>query len=224
MMPAELRRAFIARETRLLPVPHVPEIQLHMAHEAIDLWQKTEDELAEMGLPPPFWAFAWAGGQALARYVIDHPEQVNGRAVLDFASGSGLVGIAAAKAGALSVLCADLDEFALEAIALNAEANGASVTVTGEDQLGMAGDWDVILAGDILYEQELAARVMAWLEAEQARGVAVLIGDPGRAYLPREKLAIVASYEVAVVGALEDHAIKKTSVWRLQPPLRPSTE
>lgn len=198
-----------------MPVPHVPELRLHLAHEAIALWQRTEEELAEMGLPPPFWAFAWAGGQALARYVLDHPAMVAGRHVLDFASGSGLVGIAAAKAGAASVLCADLDEFALEAIALNAEANAVSVRVAGEDQLGQAGAWDVILAGDICYEQALAARVIAWLAAEQARGVSVLIGDPGRAYLPKDRLVSLATYEVQTVGALEDNEIKRTSVWRL---------
>jgi predicted nicotinamide N-methyase len=209
------RQAFILAETALMSVPHVPEIRLHLAHEAIALWQRTEEELAEMGLPPPFWAFAWAGGQALARYVLDHPETVAGRRVLDFASGSGLVGLAAAKAGAASVLCADLDEFALEAIAINAEANGVSVTVTGENQLGEAGERDVILAGDICYEQALAARVIDWLAAEQSRGVTVLIGDPGRAYLPKDRLVSLATYEVQTVGALEDNEIKRTSVWRL---------
>ncbi|MGL5448416.1 MAG: class I SAM-dependent methyltransferase [Rhabdaerophilum sp.] len=209
------RLAFIQRETALLPVPHVPEISLHLAHEAIELWQKTEDELAEMGLPPPFWAFAWAGGQALARYVLDHSEIVAGKRVLDFASGSGLVGIAAAKAGATHVLCADIDIYAHAAIALNAEANGVVVEPLSRDLIGEAGEWDMILAGDILYEQGLAARVIAWLEAEQARGITVLIGDPGRSYLPREKLSVLATYEVQTVGALEDNEIKKTSVWQL---------
>jgi predicted nicotinamide N-methyase len=215
MTPATDRAAFIARETALLPVPHVPEIRLHLAHEAIALWQKTEDELTEMGLPPPFWAFAWAGGQALARYVLDHPDIVARKRVLDFASGSGLVGIAAAMAGAAQVLCADIDPFAASAIALNATANGVAVEPIARDLIGEAGAWDIVLAGDILYEQGLAARVIGWLEAEQARGVQVLIGDPGRSYMPREKLAALATYEVPVVGALEDHEIKKTSVWRL---------
>lgn len=214
-MSEAARLAFIARETALLPVPHVPEIRLHLAHEAIELWLKTEDELAEMGLPPPFWAFAWAGGQALARYCLDHPDLVAGRRVLDFASGSGLVGIAAAKAGAAYVLCADIDPYAASAIALNAEANGVAVEPISRDLIGEAGDWDVIFAGDILYEQGLAARVIAWLEAEQARGIMVLIGDPGRSYMPREKLTALATYEVPTVGALEDHEIKKTCVWRL---------
>jgi predicted nicotinamide N-methyase len=210
------RLAFLRAETALLPVPHVPEIHLHLAHEAIALWQKTEDELVEIGLPPPFWAFAWAGGQALARYVLDHPESVAGRRVLDFASGSGLVGIAAAKAGATHVLCADIDAFAQSAIALNAEANGVAVEPVQRDLIGVFGDWEVILAGDILYEQGLAARVIAWLEVEQARGIAVLIGDPGRSYMPRDKLVALATYEVQTVGALEDNEIKKTCVWRLK--------
>lgn len=214
MNTPETRLAFIKRETALLAVPHVPEIRLHLAHEAIDLWLKTEEELAEMGLPPPFWAFAWAGGQALGRFCLDHPEIVAGKRVLDFASGSGLVGIAAAKAGAAHVLCADIDIYAHAAIALNAEANGVAVEPISRDLIGEAGDWDVILAGDILYEQGLAARVITWLEAEQARGITVLIGDPGRSYMPREKLTALATYEVQTIGALEDNEIKKTSVWK----------
>lgn len=212
------RLAFIRAETAWLPVPHVPEIHLHLAHEAIALWQKTEDELAEIGLPPPFWAFAWAGGQALARYVLDRPESVAGRRVLDFASGSGLVGIAAAKAGAAHVLCADIDVYAHAAISLNAEANGVAVEPVQRDLIGKSGNWDIILAGDILYEQGLAARVITWLEAEQARDVDVLIGDPGRSYMPRDKLTALATYEVPTVGALEDQEIKKTCVWRLRDP------
>lgn len=214
-MTPEARSAFILANTALLPVPHVPEISLYVAHEAMALWQKTEDELAEIGLPPPFWAFAWAGGQALARYVLDHPGMVAGKRVLDFASGSGLVGIAAMKAGAIRVLGADIDPFAGEAIALNAKANGVVMAAVSDDLIGQAGEWDVILAGDICYEQGLAGRVIDWLSAEQARGVAVLIGDPGRAYLPKERLACLAEYRVKTVGALEDNEIKKTAVWRL---------
>ncbi|CAN1530730.1 COG3897 Predicted methyltransferase [Rhabdaerophilaceae bacterium] len=217
------RTAFILRETVLKPVPHVPEISLHVADEAMALWQKTEDELAEIGLPPPFWAFAWAGGQALARYVLDHPELVRGRRVLDFASGSGLVGIAALRAGAASALGADVDLFAGEAMALNAEANGVSMAATATDLIGRAGEWDVILAGDICYEQGLAARVIEWLSAEKARGVVVLIGDPGRAYLPRQRLVCLAEYHVQTVGALEDNEIKKTCVWRILGESAPTT-
>jgi predicted nicotinamide N-methyase len=209
------RLAFIRAHTRLLPVPHAPEISLHVAEEATELWQKTEDELATIGLPPPFWAFAWAGGQALARYILDHPETVRGRRVLDFASGSGLVAIAAAKAGAAEVIAADIDAFAAAAIGLNAEANGVSIAARLDDLLGLDQGWDVILAGDICYERELAAQVIDWLSGLSRRGAIVLIGDPGRSYLPKDRLAEVATYQVPVTRALEDAEIKKSSVWRL---------
>ncbi len=209
--------AFIRANTRLLPVPHAPEIALHVAEEATELWQRTEEELGEMGLPPPFWAFAWAGGQALARYVFDHPETVAGRRVLDFASGSGLVAIAAARAGAARVEAADIDAFAAAAIALNAAANGVSVTPRLEDLVGRDEGWDAVLAGDICYERDLAARVVDWLGTLAARGATVLIGDPGRAYLPREGLTMLAEYRVPVTRALEDAEIKRSAVWRLAP-------
>jgi predicted nicotinamide N-methyase len=196
--------------------PLVPEVKLHLAHEAVPLWQKTEEELGEMGLPPPFWAFAWAGGQALARHVLDHPELVRGRRVVDLASGSGLVGLAAMKAGAASVLAADIDGFSLEAIRLNAALNDIELTVTGEDLLSApAPACNVILVGDLFYEKDLAARVVAWLEAAEERGIAALIGDPGRSYLPRERLTKLGQYRVEVTRDLEDTEIKLTSVWRL---------
>ena len=209
------RLGFIRAHTRLLPVPHAPEISLHVAEEAIELWQKTEEELATIGLPPPFWAFAWAGGQALARYVLDHPEVVRGRRVLDFASGSGLVAIAAAKAGAASVAAADIDAFAAAAIGLNAAANGVLVVPRREDLIGRDEGWETVLAGDICYERELAGQVIDWLTALAGRGAQVLIGDPGRSYLPKDKLVEVATYQVPVTRALEDAEIKKSSVWRL---------
>lgn len=212
----ESRRRFIALHCALMPTPHVPEISLHVAHEAMDLWQKTEDELEEIGLPPPFWAFAWAGGQALARYVLDHPEVVAGKSVLDFASGSGLVAIAAMKAGARDCEGAEIDDFAVEAMALNAQANGVSLTPRLGDVIGQDDGWDVILAGDVCYEQGMAGRVIEWLAALQARGATVLIGDPGRSYLPKARLEELATYMVKTVGALEDNEIKKTSVWRLR--------
>jgi predicted nicotinamide N-methyase len=207
---------FIAENTALMPVPHVPEISLHVAHEAIDLWQKTEAELEEIGLPPPFWAFAWAGGQALARYILDHPESVAGKCVLDFASGSGLVAIAAAKAGAARVEAVEIDAFAGVAIGLNAQANAVALEILLGDIIGEDRGWDVILAGDVCYEQGMAARVIGWLETLQARGATVLIGDPGRNYLPKARLEELATYMVPVVGALEDNEIKKTSVWRIK--------
>lgn len=207
------RAAFIRAETSLLPVPHVPEIRLHVAHEAISLWQKTEEELQEMGLPPPFWAFAWAGGQGLARYLLDNPALVAGRNVLDFATGSGLVGIAAAQAGAAAVLAVDIDAFACTAARVNAAANGVDLVAEQRDVIGLDEGWDVILAGDVCYEQAMAARVLGWLEGLQQRGATILLGDPGRSYLPQARLKEVAGYEVPVVGALEDNEIKRTRVW-----------
>lgn len=207
-------RAFVAAETRLRPVPLVPEISLHVADEAVPLWHRTEEELGEMGLPPPFWAFAWAGGQALARHVLDHPHLVEGRSVLDFASGSGLVGIAAAKAGARIVTCADIDPFALAAIGLNGAANDAVLEGRQVDLIGTDEGWETVLAGDICYERDLAARVFDWLLTLSARGAVVLIGDPGRSYLPKDRLEELEVYSVPVTRELEDMEIKRTAVWR----------
>jgi predicted nicotinamide N-methyase len=212
----ENRAAFIRAHTRLLPVPHAPEIRLHVADEATALWQKTEDELGEIGLPPPFWAFAWAGGQALARYVLDHPEVVAGRRVLDFASGSGLVAIAAARAGAAHVEARDIDSYAIAAIALNAAANGVAIDARSADIVGRNEGWDTVLAGDICYERDLAERVIAWLGDLHAAGATILIGDPGRSYLPRDTLEPLAAYEVPVTRSLEDAEIKTTRVWRFR--------
>ncbi|MGO4523254.1 methyltransferase [Microvirga sp. 2MCAF35] len=210
--------AFIRSETRLLPVPHAPEISLHVADEATELWQKTEEELGEIGLPPPFWAFAWAGGQALARYILDHPETVSGRRVLDFASGSGLVAIAALKAGAAEVTACDIDPFAIAAMGINAAANAVLITPLQADIVGQDGGWDTVLAGDICYERDLAERVIHWLFALSERGATVLIGDPGRSYLPKDRLEILAAYEVPVTRTLEDADIKKSNVWRFRQP------
>ena len=218
MSPAaigENRRAFIQAETRLLAVPHAPELRLHLADEAIDLWQKTEDELAAIGLPPPFWAFAWAGGQALARYVLDTPQMVAGKQVLDFASGSGLCAIAAMKAGAASCLAVDIDPFALEAIGLNAAANGVEIAALQADLIGTDAGWDVVFAGDVFYEQDMASRVFGWLDGLRQCGALVLIGDPGRSYLPKPRLRAVATSQVPVTRALEDAEIKTSSVWQI---------
>jgi predicted nicotinamide N-methyase len=210
------RAAFIRAQTRLLATPHAPEIALHLADEATELWQKTEDELGEIGLPPPFWAFAWAGGQALARYLLDHPALIEGRTVLDFASGSGLVAIAAAKAGAARVEACDIDDFALEAMQLNAWANDVELSVRGDDLIGRDEGWEVVLAGDVSYERDMAQRVTDWLYGLSRRGALVLIGDPGRAYLDRERLEPVAEYRVPVTRSLEDCEIKRSQVWRFR--------
>jgi predicted nicotinamide N-methyase len=212
------RARFIRDNTRLLTVPHAPEIRMHLADEATTLWEKTEEELGEIGLPPPYWAFAWAGGQALARHVIDHPDIVRGRRVLDVAAGSGLVAIAAMLAGARAAEANDIDDFALDAIALNAAANGVSITPRPGDIVGRDEGWDVVLAGDVSYERDMASRMTAWLAALAARGATVLVGDPGRSYLARERLEAIAEYRVPVTRALEDAEVKRTSVWRFRRP------
>lgn len=205
---------FILDNTALMAPPHVPEIRLHLADEAHDLWRKTEEELEEIGLPPPFWAFAWAGGQGLARYVLDNPGLVAGKRVLDFASGSGLVGIAAAKAGAASVLAADIDPFCAAAIRLNAQENGVALDFTATDRIDSDGGWDAVIAGDVFYEKPFADRLIPWFDRLAARGAEVLIGDPGRSYLPKERLVALAVYQVPVTRALEDAEVKRTTVWR----------
>ena len=219
MRSALHRPAFIRANTRLRPVPLVPEISLHLADEAVPLWQKTEEELAAIGLPPPYWAFAWAGGQALARYVIDHPDSVAGRRVLDLGSGSGLVAIAAAKAGAAPVVAADIDAFGECAIALNAAANGVHVECLTADLLDGAASqqprFDAILVGDLFYERTTAERALAFLSRHLTAGAQVLIGDPGRAYLPKQGLTRLADYAVPVTRDLEDNEIKHTAVFAL---------
>lgn len=205
---------FIRGNTALLPVPHVPEISLYLAHEAHDLWLKTEEEMSELGLPPPFWAFAWAGGQGLARYVLDHPAIVRRRRVVDFASGSGLVAIAAARAGAADVIAGDVDRFAGVATGLNAQANAVFVRVRTGDMIGERPDADVLLAGDVFYDRPFAERLVPWFDAMAGAGVAIFVGDPGRAYLPKERLEACGTYEVPVTRALEDAEVKRTTVWR----------
>jgi predicted nicotinamide N-methyase len=215
------RRAFILENTRLQAPPHTPELRLHLADEVTPIWKLTEEALAEIGLPPPFWAFAWAGGQALARYVLDNPETVAGKRVIDFASGSGLVAIAAMRAGAASVLAADIDLFCEAAIGVNAEVNGVTVAFTGVNLLDapppVAPPFgaDLLLAGDICYERPMAEAVMAWLAQGRAAGATVLIGDPGRAYFPKHGLVKLAEYQVPTTRELEDVAVKRTSVWTL---------
>jgi len=205
--------------TRLRPVPLVPEIRLHQASDPISLWQRIELIAGRTGLDPPFWAFAWAGGQALARYLLDHPEVVRGRHAIDVASGSGLVAIAAAKAGAATVTAYDIDPLAVAAIDVNAGANGVTVPAACADVLGEDGPpapgADLVLAADAFYERDLAGQVMRFLERSHARGAAVLAGDFGRAYLPRTRLTPVASYDVPGLSVLEGTDIKRTTIWTL---------
>ena len=216
LLTPETARDFILANTRLQPVSHAPEISLWLADEVTPLWRLTEEELGEMGLPPPFWAFAWAGGQAIARWLLDHPEAVRGRRVVDFASGSGLVGVAAMKSGATSVLCADIDPFCRAAVALNAEVNGVSLAFTDADLLDAPPPGaDLILAGDVCYEKPMTERVLTWLRQARAVGSEVLIGDPGRSYFPREGLQFLAEYTVPTTRELEDQEVKRSRVWRL---------
>jgi predicted nicotinamide N-methyase len=207
---------FVRSNTVVSAPPLVPEIRLHLATEITPIWQATEDTLARSGLPPPYWAFAWAGGQALARFLLDHPERVAGRSVLDFGAGSGLVAIAAAKAGAASVLAAEIDDFAAAAIAANAALNDVSILVTMADVLDtVVPQWEIVTAGDVCYEQPMAERVTAWLRGLAARGVLVLLGDPGRAYLPSEGLVERARYIVPTSRELEDRDTRDGVVWQV---------
>jgi predicted nicotinamide N-methyase len=207
---------FILANTSIMAPPHVPEVRLHLATEAHELWLKTEDELEEIGLPPPFWAFAWAGGQGLARHILDHPQIVRDKHVVDFASGSGLVAIAARLSGAASVLAADIDPWAKTAIALNAGENGVPVEFIGDNLVGKLLDADVVLAGDVFYDRQFAETLSPWFSMLALSGVEVLVGDPGRSYLPRDRLIACATYEVPVTRALEDSEVKKTTVWRFR--------
>lgn len=206
--------AFVAAHTALHEPPLVPELRLHLATEDDALWMMGEEELSATGLPAPFWAFAWAGGQALARYIIDTPEVVSDKRVLDFGSGSGLVGLAAMHAGAASALAADIDLYACAAAQLNADANNLMLSTTAQDLVGEDGPWDAILVGDMCYEQPLAGQVEAWLQDQASKGIAVFIGDPGRTYLPKDRLQKLVSYAVKTSRELEDTDVRNTSVWQ----------
>lgn len=210
------RRQFILDNTELLPCPLVPEVQLRVASKLYPLWHLTEEQLEERGLPPPFWAFAWAGGQALARYVLDTPEEIASKRVLDFATGSGLVGIAAKMAGAVCVGVNDIDPFAMEAAEINARANHQMLQLLANNLIGdPLDDWDVLITGDILYEQPLADDVLHWLRALAESGKTVLIGDPGRTYLPKSGLEKLVTYAIKTTRELEDTDVRCTSVWRV---------
>ena len=210
--------AFVRRNTAITAPPLVPEIRLHLATEITPLWQATEETLARSALPPPYWAFAWAGGQALARYLLDHPTEVAGRSVLDFGAGSGLVAIAAAKAGAAAVLAAEIDFFAAAAIAANAALNDVDITVQTEDLLDTVdARWDVVTAGDVCYERPMADRVTGWLRGLATRGTLVLLGDPGRAYTPSQGLTERVRYLVPTSRELEDRDCRDTVIWQMLP-------
>lgn len=211
------RTAFIQANTRLLTPPLVPEIKLHLAEESVPLWEKTEEELGEMNVPPPFWAFAWAGGQALARYVLDNRGLVDRKRVIDLGAGSGLCAIAAKLAGAADVLAADVDPFTPHAIALNAQVNSVQIRATGDNLLDHSPpDHELLLVGDLFYEKDLSDAVLSWCRVAAERGSVVLIGDPKRSFFPVDKFEPVAEYSVPVTRALEDSEIKRTLVWKMK--------
>jgi predicted nicotinamide N-methyase len=210
--------AFVRAHTRLAPVPFVPEVALHQADEPIGLWELTEGEY-NSDQPPPFWAFAWAGGQALARYLLDHPETVRGRTVLDLAAGSGLVAIAAVRAGAAHVRAVEVDPTAITAIQLNAAANEVALAAElGDILTGDAGGADVVLAGDVFYSKAMSDRMLAFLRRAGRNGARVLVGDPERAFLPRRFFQQVGRYDIPVPVALESTTVKPTTVWELATP------
>ncbi|UUX51971.1 50S ribosomal protein L11 methyltransferase [Nisaea acidiphila] len=219
-IPAE----FVLRNTELVTAPLVPEIRLHLATDISPLWEATEEELQRHGLPPPYWAFAWAGGQALARYVIDHPATVAGRRVLDVGAGSGIVSLASLWVSAATVVANDIDPVSALAVRLNAEENGlsAGLDIACRDMLdepALADDggplFDTVLAGDVFYERGMAERALAWLRRHAAAGALVLVGDPGRAYLPKGGMVHCGRYQVPVPAELEDREVKETSIWQL---------
>lgn len=210
-------RDFIRAQTAVAHAPLVPEIALHLATEITPIWQASEAFLAAHGVEPPFWAFAWPGGQALARAILDAPETVRGLSVLDFAAGCGIAAIAAAKAGAARVEASEIDPLAAEAVRLNAALNGVAVESRAEDMVGQPARWDVILAGDVCYEAPMTAHILPWLRAMAAAGVRVLLADPGRAYLPREGLAPLSRYAVPTSLELEDRTLREVTIARLLP-------
>ncbi|MFN8074848.1 MAG: 50S ribosomal protein L11 methyltransferase [Kineosporiaceae bacterium] len=220
-------RHFVTATTTVGTVPFVPQVRLHLADDALGLWERTEERAGTPGQPPPFWAFAWAGGQALARYVADHPDVVAARSVLDFAAGSGLVAVAAARAGAARVVAAEIDPLATAAVAANARLNDVDVhpllgdvtTAEGERELhaALGGRPDVVLAGDVFYDRAMVAAVLPFLQSCADAGATVLVGDPGRAYLPQAGLTELVRYQVPVMRTLEDRDVRSTGVLRLNP-------
>ncbi|WP_431856330.1 class I SAM-dependent methyltransferase [Azospirillum sp.] len=209
---------FVRTNTAIAHPSLLPEMRLHLATEVTPLWEATEATLARNNLPPPYWAFAWPGGQAVARYALDNPEAVRGKRVLDFAAGTGLVGIACALAGAAHVRAAEIDAFALAAMELNAALNGVALEAVSDDLVGRdLPDIDVVLAGDVCYERPMAERVTAWLRRIAATGTLVVLGDPGRAYVPTSGLERLGRYAVPTSLELEDRTLRETNVWRLLP-------
>lgn len=208
---------FVHAHTIVATAPLVPEIHLHLASEITPIWQASEEWLRARNIEPPFWAFAWPGGQATARLLLDEPVRVAGKHVLDFAAGCGIAAIAAAKAGAAEVEAAEIDPLALAAVRLNAALNGVAVATPEGDIVGAPCRWDVILAGDVCYEAPMTAHILPWLRGMAAAGAEVLLADPGRAYLPREGLAALSRHAVPTTLELEDRTLREVTLFRLMP-------
>lgn len=214
----ERAAAFIRDNTLILSPPLVPELSLHLAEESLPIWLKTEEELNKANIDPPYWAFAWAGGQALARYILDKPDLAAGKHVLDLGSGSGLVAIAACRSGAASATAADIDPLAAIAARLNGSLNAVTLQTTTRDLLAeTTAPYDVILVGDLFYEATLARRVMAFIDAASDKGAQILVGDPRRSYFPLDRFERLVEYAVPVSRQLEDAEIKQTAIWRCRP-------
>ncbi|MEO8571029.1 MAG: 50S ribosomal protein L11 methyltransferase [Chloroflexota bacterium] len=218
-VPLSHRRALVARYTRLRPMVGIANVRLHLADEASEVWQATAAATGVSSVPIPFWAFAWAGGLAIARYIQEHPEEVGDKCVVDFATGSGLCAIVAIRHGAAMAIGVDIDPFAEAAVALNARANGVRVGFIGRDLLDEEPpDADLLLAGDTWYEGPLADRVLPWLRRAAAKGTRVLVGDPGRRFLPAGDLQALAAYEVTTTTQLEDRAVLRARVFTMPGP------
>lgn len=209
------RAAFIAANTVVQSPELLPEIKLHLASDDMPIWQMSDEEREAAGVPLPYWAFAWAGGQALARYLLDQPEAACGKKILDVGAGSGLEAIAAAMSRADAVTAADTDPFAVAATMLNMDLNGMVLDATTADFVGESGDWDLVMIGDLFFEQPLAGHLESWLRGLHRQGVEILIGDPQRTFLPRRGLEKLTSYAVPTTSALEDSDLRNASVWRM---------
>lgn len=208
-------KSFIRANTEVLFPPLVPEIKLYLAEESLPIWQQTEEQLQQQNIPPPFWAFAWAGGQALARYILDNPLLVKGKCVADIGTGSGLAALAAKYAGADKVMASDLDPLSVIAAELNGELNKLPISVTAENILeAPPSGFEVYIIADMFYERGLAETALNFAQSAKAQGATILVGDPQRNYFPTDVFTRLATYEVAVTRELEDALIKKTSVWQ----------
>jgi predicted nicotinamide N-methyase len=218
-LPAD-PEAFVRANTALAAPAMVPEFRLWLASEYVPIWQATEDWLEKQNVDPPYWAFCWPGGQAIARHLLDHPELVRGRRVVDFAAGSAVSSLAAVRAGAREAIANDIDALSLVAARLNARANGLALTTDGEDWLAKGDgepEADVVIAGDVCYEREMSARALQWLRSHANKGRLVLLGDPGRNYFTAQGLEECARYRIPTSLQLENRGMRETVVWRVLP-------